>query len=76
MTRLRTITKGGTQKLAETFKIVETYWRDHPLESSDDAISFSIQPFSVGKCIFWFLSKNLLSLKSQSGISLVWNLGV
>jgi hypothetical protein len=41
------VTKGGTQKLPQKFKIVETYWHDHSLESSwgalsDDTISFSI----------------------------------
>jgi hypothetical protein len=28
------VTKGGTQKLPQTFKIVDTYWHDHSLESS------------------------------------------
>jgi hypothetical protein len=48
--------KSGTQKLPKKFKIVETYGRDHSLESSwralsDAMISFSIQPFP-GKYIF------------------------
>jgi hypothetical protein len=42
------LTKGRTQKLAQKFKIVKTYWHDHSLESSwkalsDGTISFSIQ---------------------------------
>jgi hypothetical protein len=45
------VTKGETQKLHKKFKIVETYWHDHSLESSgslsDGTISFSIQPFSL-----------------------------
>jgi hypothetical protein len=56
-------TKGGTQKLPKKFKIVETYWRDHSLESfwealSDGAISCSNQ-FVLGekKSIFWILLK-------------------
>jgi hypothetical protein len=28
------VTNGGTQKLSKIFKIFETYWRDHSLESS------------------------------------------
>jgi hypothetical protein len=61
------VTKGGTQKLSKTFNIVETYWRDHSLESSggalsDGTISFLIQPFS-GKMHFLNISekKNKLS---------------
>jgi hypothetical protein len=42
------------------FKIVETYWHDHSLESfwgalSDGTISWLIHPFSGDKCIFWIL---------------------
>jgi hypothetical protein len=45
------IFKGGTQKLPQQVKIVETYWHDHSLESSwgplsDGAISYPIHPFS------------------------------
>jgi hypothetical protein len=41
---------GETQKLAQKFKIVETYWHGHSLESSwgalsDGTISFSIKLF-------------------------------
>jgi hypothetical protein len=59
---MTSVTKGGTQKLPQKFKIVETYWRDHSLESScvarpDGTTSFSIHPFE-GK-IFWiFLKKH------------------
>jgi hypothetical protein len=33
------VTKGGTQKLPKTLKIVETYGHDHSLESSWGAVS-------------------------------------
>jgi hypothetical protein len=55
------VTKGGTQKLPQKIKIVETYWPDHSLESSsgalsDGTISFSIHSFSGEKFISWFFS--------------------
>jgi hypothetical protein len=42
------VTMGRSQKLPQKFKIIETYWHDHSLESawealSDSPISFSIQ---------------------------------
>jgi hypothetical protein len=63
------VTKGGTQKLPQAFKIVETFWHDHSLESSwgalsDGTISFAIQLFSRGECIFWIFLKKSYSLKS------------
>jgi hypothetical protein len=63
------VTNGWIQKLPKKFKIVETYWHDHSLESSggaldDGTIRFSIQPFLGKKCIFWIFLKNLQSLKA------------
>jgi hypothetical protein len=57
------VTKGGTQKLPQKNQIVESYWHDHSLESSSEAlsdstISFSINPFQ-GDSIFWIFLKNL-----------------
>jgi hypothetical protein len=62
------VTKGGTQKLLKYFKIVESYWHDHSLESSwkalsDGNISCSIQ-FSGNKCNFCIFLKKSQSLKS------------
>jgi hypothetical protein len=50
------VTKGGTQKLLKTIKIVETYWYDHSLESSRGALSDGTITFST---IFEFFFKNI-----------------
>jgi hypothetical protein len=55
------VTKGGTQKLAKEFKIVETYRHDHSLESfrgalSDGTISLSIEQFSGENAFSEFVS--------------------
>jgi hypothetical protein len=69
------VSKSGTQKLAKEFRIVETYWHDHSFERfwgalSDGTISFSIQPFSGEKCIFWyfFLPQKTEVLSSQTSL--------
>jgi hypothetical protein len=41
------VTKGGTQKLPKQSKIVVTYWHDHSLESSWEALSDSTIIFSI-----------------------------
>jgi hypothetical protein len=61
------VTKGGTQKLPQKFKIVETYWHDHSLEScwgglSDGTISFSIHSFFWEKMHFLNFSEKPQSL--------------
>jgi hypothetical protein len=57
-------TKMATVRRTQKVKIVETYWHDHLLESSwealsDGTISFSVHPFSGKKIIFWIFLKNL-----------------
>jgi hypothetical protein len=41
------VTKGGTQKLPQKIKIVETYCHDHSLESSRGALSDGTNSFST-----------------------------
>jgi hypothetical protein len=59
------VTKDGTQKLPQNFKIVETYWHDHSIESSwgalSDDITLVFQLFS-GKMHF------LIFFQKTSGI--------
>jgi hypothetical protein len=64
-------------EIANKFKIVETYWHDHSLESScralsDCTIRFSIKPFS-GKCIFWIFLQKPQSLKNHCPMLWFWN---
>jgi hypothetical protein len=60
------VTKGGTQKFPQKFKIVGTYWHDLLGSSwgalSDGTISFSIR--FLGKRIFWIFLKKPQSLKN------------
>jgi uncharacterized membrane protein len=70
---MTSVTKGGALKLPKRFKIVATYWHDHSLESSwdalsDGAISFSFHQFPEEKCIFWIFLKNTSFLKELKNI--------
>jgi hypothetical protein len=63
--------RAGHKKLPQKFRIMETYWHDHSLESSwealsDGAISCSIQFVLWGELIFWILLK-----RPQSGMFLM-----
>jgi hypothetical protein len=51
-TEVTSVTKGGTQMLPKTFSIVETYWHDHSLESSQGALSDDTLSFKIVKT-YW-----------------------
>jgi hypothetical protein len=59
--------KGRTQKLPQKFKIVETYWHDHSLESSCGALSDGTI-ISSSQSFWIFLKKNLF-LKELRGFT-------
>jgi hypothetical protein len=64
------VTKGKIQKLAKKFKIVETYWLEHSLESSwwalsEGTISFSIQLFPGENAFSEFFSKKFTDFVSS-----------
>jgi hypothetical protein len=66
------VTESRTQKLTKKFKIVETYWHDHSLESSWGArfygtISSSFQLFLGGKMHFLNFSQTSSVLKELTG---------